>query len=764
MPTKISIILLFLALTNLVSGQNFTGRVVDSVTQAPIPFSKLSVIGFDLHTATDMDGRFVFKGLPSVSIQLKISARDYETRLIRINPSKQQELTIALEKGHTVFEEVTVTASEGRLQREQITAVEYRSSKELFATGATTLGDAIVNIPGVQQSTIGAGISRPVIRGLSGARVVTYWNGLRIENQQWGQDHGMATSELGLGGVEVVKGPASLLYGADALGGVIHYRDKAFVAPGTSRFYASSRFESNSMGTINEAGFQTNNGKWKFNVFANFINHKDFQLPAGNYMENSRFWASNLKASIGYRKNNYIFKLNYHGSYSRVGIPGHTHDKNPTEEELTSTLSGRRAAIPAAQFLANNFLTMDHKLLFDRSDLLIQIGNTTNSLREFDHNFEMPFTNLVLNNTTYNIRYNYFITEHFNVKTGLQGMAKINRNLEPTESFLIPDAQSFDNGVYAVLNYDLKKWRFQAGGRYDMRQLTSIAPDQDSAVISNISKTPVDQRYETVNYSAGFTRNGDYTTWRFNASSGFRAPNLAELTASGVHHGSFRYEQGDQNLVPEQALQFDMAFELHFDHFEFIVNPYFNMVDNFIYLKSTDSVVSNQVGEFKYFEFDQVDQAYLYGGEVGFHYHPHQLHRLHLESSYSLTIGERSNGAPINLMPQPNINSRIRFDIENDHKLSVDHIILEHQHFMKQDRVGAFEATTGAYNLINLSAQLHYGKKERWKFNIGARNLLNERYIAHLSPLKNLGEGIPQPGINVFLKASYSLKMKKNKK
>lgn len=762
MSAKISIILLFLGFTFFASAQQLTGKVVDASTNEAIPFAKLSVIDFDMHTASDIDGNFTLTNLPAASIKIKVKARDYETKLVRVNPSNQNELTIKMESGHTVFEEVTVTASEGRLQREQITAVEYRSSEDLFESGASTLGQAIQNIPGVQQSTLGTGISRPVIRGLSGMRVVTYWDGLRIENQQWGQDHGMGTSELGLGGVEVIKGPASLLYGADALGGVIHYRDKGYAAQGTQKFYISSRLESNSLGTTNEMGYQMNNGKLKVNVFGNYVSHKDFQLPGGEFLESSRFWASNLKASIGFRKDNYIFNLRYHGSYSQLGIPGHFDGETPKVQDFLTNFRGRRASFPPSQFIFNNFLLLENKFLFDRSDLLIQLGNTSNALREFDHNFDSPFLNLQLNNSTYNLRYNYHITENLNIKGGLQGMFQTNRNQELTESYLIPDANSFDNGVYAVLNYDVNKWRFQGGVRYDFRQINSFKPNADSAVVSNISTEPVDELYQTVNYSAGFVRNSKRTTLRFNASSGFRAPNLSELTASGVHHGSFRYEQGDQNLVPEKAVQLDLALELHFDHFEFIVNPYFSVIDDFIYLKSTDSVVSNQVGTFNYFEFDQVNQAYLYGGEVGFHYHPHQLHRLHLESNFSLTIGENGNGSPLNLMPQPHFNSRVRFDVNNQGAFQFENITLEHQHFMEQNRVGEFEATTNAFHLINLAAHMKYTKKQDFKFTIGVRNLLNTKYVAHLSPLKNLGDGVPQQGINIFLKATYSLTHKKD--
>lgn len=763
MITKIGIILFLLLAPAILSAQTLVGKVVDVESGEAVPFAKIGNRDLSINSMTDLDGNFKLNNLPKASIELVVYALDYEKKIIRINVSNKNEITVNLQAKHTVFEEVIVSASEGRLQKDNITAVEYRSKDNLFESGATSLGEAIVNIPGVQQSTIGVGISRPVIRGLSGARVVTYWDGLRIENQQWGDDHGMGASEIGLKGVEVVKGPSSLLYGADALGGVIHFRDEDYVAEGTQKFYASTKAESNSMGSINEMGFQSNNGKIKLNLFGNYVSHTDFQLPNGDFIKNSRFWSTNLKGALGYRHNNYILNIRYHGSYSQLGIPGHTHEQVDDNEAFITDRRGLRNPLFPAQYIFNNFLTTEHKFLFDRSDLNIQIGNTNNHLREFEHNDDIPFTNLMLNNTTYNIKYNHHFSEKLNLKIGGQGMFQFNRNLSHTESYLIPDANSIDNGAYAILNYEMDKWRFQGGVRYDTRLLKSFLPEVDSSVTANIDETPIDRIYQTLNYSAGFVRNSKRTTLRFNASSGFRAPHLAELLADGVHHGSLRYERGDRDLVSEQALQLDVALELHFDHFEFIVNPYFSVVNDFIYLQSTDSVVTGQVGEFNYFEFSQVDRAYLYGGEVGFHYHPHNLHRLHLESNFSITIGENENGNAINFIPQPNLNSRVRFDINNKHKLKVRYISLEHQYFMDQNRVAPFERATPAFHLLNVAAHLKYQGKQNWLFSLGARNILNTEYIAHLSPLKNLGTGIAQPGINFFIKATYQLSKNRNK-
>lgn len=749
MKTKVLIIFLFI--TSLYSAQSLTGVVVDSETNAPVDLVMVSIPDLHLRTTTNEEGVFYFDDLPEVALDIVFELLDYEKKIVKVNIKMEQKITVTLESNHTVFEEVIISASEGKLNNENITAVEYRSKDNVFETGASTLGEAIVNIPGVQQSTIGTGVSRPVIRGLSGMRVITFWNGLRVENQQWGGDHGMVTSEAGMQGVEVIKGPSSLLYGADAIGGVIYYHDEPFLSTGESELEVSTRGESNSMGTATEIGYRTNNGKIKVNAHGNFMSHRDYMLPGGDFLENSRFWVGNAKLSIGFRKDNYIFKLMHQFSLSQVGVPGHTHEFNPVAEQFISDRRGLRKPILPAQFINNNMSLLEQRLLFENSDLLIQTGYTRNHLREFDHNRTTPFLNKKLQTFYYNVKYNYDLRRNLNLKTGVQGMVQLNRNELNTKEFLVPDANNIDIGAYALLNYELDRWRFQVGARYDVRAIKSFEIPEEYA--ANISGSPIDRLFQTINYSAGLMRKGKNITTRINLSSGYRAPHYSELLADGVHHGSLRYEKGDRNLVPEEAVQLDLSIELNYNHFEFFVNPYVSMVNNFIFIQAMDSVIASSAGTYSYFEYEQVDRALLYGGEIGFHFHPHQMHRLHLSSDFSLTIGEDQSANPIDLIPQPNFNSRIRFDINNKNNIKFEYLTLEHQYFLAQNRVATYEKPTAEFHLINFSLKMSY--KENLGLQLGARNILNYRYIAHLSPLKNIGSGIAQPGINFFAKLSF---------
>src|SRR5690554_1371960 len=751
MQTKVAIFIYFMLSFSLFS-QEIKGKVIDAKTKALIPYAKVGFPSINVYTSTDSAGAFTFDNLPQSHLKIKVTAFDYKVLIKEVDLSSEELLIVSLTPLHTVFEEVKITASEGKTQRENITSIAVMTKEELFQTGATTLGEALIQIPGVQSSSVGMGISKPIIRGLSGMRVVTYNNGLRIENQQWGDDHGMAASELGLGKIEVVKGPSSLLYGADALGGVIHFLDEPYIQKDQSEIYVSSKFESNSMGTTNEVGYRVHKERWRANIHANYINHADFQLPSGEFIKNSRFWSTNFKSSLGYRHKNYQLNIRYQLSYRRLGIPGHSHNENPEAVDFITPYRSRKGTLPA-QFNFDNFILIENTIFFNRSNLLVEAGNTNSDLQEYDEKITLPFTHLNVNNSTYNIRYSYKLSESMSLKTGTQGMIKINRNRFPSSSLLIPDANSFDNGVYALMDYEIGKWRMQGGIRYDMRVLNVLKSDHlDTSLVENINTDGLERTFQGINYSAGFVRNAELTSLRFNASSGYRSPHLAELQADGFHHGSLRFEKGNQSLKAEHAIQFDAALELHFEHIEFIINPYYNRISNFIYLNQTDGFA----GSFPIFEYRQTNLAHLYGGEIGLHYHPHNIHRLHINTNYSVTIAETENGQPISLMPQPNINTSLRFDINNNNKIRFKNVVLEHIYHLPQNRVGPNETSSVDYHLLNLSTQFSIGKMQKLSISTGVRNILNTKYQGHLSALKNLG--LPQPGINVFLSLKYLIK------
>lgn len=735
-------ILIVICVINL-QAQSFKGKVLDKETNEPIPFAQVYLPDLELGTLTDFKGEFDFNNsLPQV-IKLIVHTTGYADFLKEINLTEIKELTIFLEEAHLELDELVVSCHTGTLQTTTITNIENKSIDELSIVQQTNLGEALNNIAGVYNNSSGNGVAKPVIRGLSGVRVVTYLNELRIENQQWGGDHGMGISELGISNVEVIKGPASLLYGSDALGGVVYFRDEQYTDFNTSQFVASTRFETNSLKTANTLGFKYSKNKFRINLFGSYTSAADYKMGNDFYVKNSRFNEQSFKTSIGYNHKNWVLNVRYNFNYNNIGIPGHTHDSLISLSSFQSTVQKRLIARPA-QRVINSYLLVNNKFFFAKSDLNISLGNILNKQMEFEK-ITLPAIDLSLISVPYNVRYRYVFNENFNLISGLQGMYQVNKNGIDAEEILIPNSDLTDNGIYSIANYDKEKWGLQAGLRADYRTLQTYPID---------NFTPIKANYSSINYSAGAYKKTKYTELRLNYSSGYRAPHISELLANGSHNAASRYEVGNVNLKPEFAQQIDFGIELKNGHLSILINPFYNNLSNYIYLQPTDSVIDG----FKVFEYTQANKSRMYGADIGFHFHPHFAHKFHLESSYSYIKTEDEQGNSFPLTPQPRLNTSLRYEFEHKAKIELKNISIQHQYYFAQNRVAQFEGASSAYHLINLGANFVVGSAEQFSIKIGVTNALNEAYVSHLSGLKNIG--LLNAGRNFYLSLKYQLQTK----
>ncbi|HEY0092004.1 MAG TPA: TonB-dependent receptor plug domain-containing protein, partial [Flavobacterium sp.] len=210
-----------LGLTAILNAQhNVSGVINDGAGR---PLSGVSIAAPEIHkmTVSDETGNFNLAGLPAGNVDLVISLIGYKSIHKKIYVANQTILNLTMEPSVHEMDEVIVSTAFNRLQSQNVMKVEHASMKGLQQKGILTLIEGLATIPGVSQVSTGNSIGKPVIRGLSGNRVLVYSQGVRIENQQFGDEHGLGLNDSGVESVEVIKGPASLLYGSDALGGVI---------------------------------------------------------------------------------------------------------------------------------------------------------------------------------------------------------------------------------------------------------------------------------------------------------------------------------------------------------------------------------------------------------------------------------------------------------------------------------------------------------------------------------------------------------------
>ncbi|MFN7014294.1 MAG: TonB-dependent receptor domain-containing protein, partial [Bacteroidia bacterium] len=604
---------------NLTKGQSFKGRVINSEDNTPIPYA--TVYFTDLHTGVSCNenGTFEYhKQLPT-SIKIKFSALGFQEKKIIIHQKDLSDsLIISLTPSHIELKELTISSTTGILQRYSITNIEIKSIKEIQINAPSNLGEAISNIPSVYQVSTGLGISKPVIRGLTGLRIVTLLNGLRIENQQWGGDHGMGVTENGIGTVEVIKGPSSLLYGADALGGVLYFTDENYALNNEIEAKIESRFESFTKGSNNFITVKTNKNNWRFNIHGNYNNQADFAIPEKLFVKNSRFKEQNFKTSVGYNFKNWIINFRYNYLHNRIGIPGHTHDSIIKPELFKTPRQLRENTIPA-QLITNHYAMLENKFFFNYSDLSIIIGKTLNNLSEYEEKVTIPGIDMLLDNTIYNARYTHSFTQKMQLIIGTQGMYQISSNSDNATEILLPNASMFDKGLYALWHIQTNTIEFQSGVRYDSRTISAPSILKDDG--SNFSFY---KNYAGFNYSIGINKKLNHFLFRTNASSGFRPPHLTELLSDGVHHGALRYEVGNKFLKNEFSQQLDIGIEFNNEHLSILVNPFYQYLQNFIYIAPNGSM-KNGVPQFLY---KQSNYATLAGGDLAIHYHPHFYHPL----------------------------------------------------------------------------------------------------------------------------------------
>jgi iron complex outermembrane receptor protein len=747
LKNKFVILLVFLC--QLGHSQILKGKVVDNNTGDGVPFAELFCLETQNGTISDSEGNWELENMVNFQITLLIKADEFDNKLIKVE-NLNSELIIQLEQSHIHLDEVIVSTSDSKLQRYSTFPVESRKIADLSKIEQTNLIDAMSNIPGIYNFSTGNGIAKPVIRGLSGMRVLTSQNGLRLENQQWGADHGFAVLNLGIDRVEVIKGPSSLIYGADALGGVIYLADEPYANFNKNEFKASTKFESNSMATFNKISYKTSRKNLRFAVYGGYfsranyaIGSSDFFNPSNKeYVTNSKNSGGSFKTAVGYNKNNWITNFRYQLLYFQNGLPGHTHDSIWEASSFLSSNQTRSYSIPA-QKIFNHLAQWENKFYFKNDEVITQFGFTSNELKEFGEKVFTPGIDMTLQNYSFNVRWKHHFNDHFEIISGSQGMFQSNSNGPKAEEILVPNAGFNDLGAFSLLKGTFNLWNIQAGARYDQRRVKT------KELISGF-----DKRFSGVNYSAGISRSSKTLTTRINASTGFRPPHISELLADGVHHATMQYLVGDRNFKSERANQVDFYLGTHFDHLEIVINPFINQINNYIYkiqrFDDNDQPERDDYSGLFIFDMKQTD-AVFYGGDIAIHYHPHIAHWLHLESNLSLL----SNQDSLPFIPQNRINNTIKVDFKSGNKLNLNSISTQYIYFFDQNSVAPYETTSTTYQLINIGCNGSISSKNTIEYSFGINNLFNIQYIDHLSRLKTYE--IPNPGRNIYIKFSLTI-------
>ena len=748
-------IFLLLFTASVIQAQNtLFGSVKNSETNQTIAFANVYFPELEKGTITTDNGEFTLSNLPNGNFNIVVSLLGFETYSEDILINQQQTtLIINIKPSAIEMDEVIVSTPFHKLQADNVMKVEQEKISNLKKSGATTLSQGITNIPGVESISTGNSIGKPVIRGLSSNRVLVYAQGIRLENQQFGAEHGLGINDSGLESVEVIKGPASLLYGSDALGGVLYFNPERFASLNNIEADANFNYYSNTQGKSTNIGFKQSADAFKFLIRGSYAEHADYDTNQYR-VTNTRFNEKDLKIGLGHQKTNYKTEFRYNVNISKLGLP----------EEIGIQNTNTTTLLPN-QELTNHILSSKTSIFFKKSTLNINLGYTLNDRKEFEEHHDHedgdmhedeeeeeeheeheedlePALHMKLNTFNYDVKYNLPQTGKFETIVGIQGMNQTNTNYG--EELLIPDATTNDVGILATSHIHFEKIALQLGARYDNRTI-------DAELIENENQR-LDKSFNSFNGAIGlkvdFT---DNFVSRLNIASGFRSPNLSELTSYGSHHGTNRFEIGNSNLDNEQNLQTDLALEYKNKHIEIWVNGFYNTINDYIYLAPNGENIDDD----PVYTYVQND-AKLFGGEIGLHFHPHPLDWLHLESNFETVTGKLNTNTYLPLIPANKLNNTFRVEFAKLKGIQNSYGFFKINTTFKQENISGFETKTDGYTLfdLGLGGTLKVFKNDL-EISASVTNLTNKEYINHLSRLKS--DGILNMGRSVNFGVSYKL-------
>jgi len=714
-----------------------SGSVKDASTGELLQGANVYIPQIEKGTVTDQKGVFVLKNLPGGTIRLVISLIGYETYSISINPSNgPSEITVSLKTSVFEMNEVLVSTPFQRLQKENVMKVEKQTIESLFKNGSSTLAESLTNIPGVSNFSTGLSIGKPVIRGLTGNRVLVYSQGVRLENQQFGDEHGLGLGESGFESVEVIKGPASLLYGSDALGGVLYFNPEAFAAANTNSGKASFEYVTNTEGIKSNIGYKISGEKFKYLINGSQSSHADYKTPDDGLVTNSRFNELDLKTAAGYNHKNFKTTLRYNYNRFRVGLP----------EEI-GTQSRSKSMETPFQDIDNHILSSQSVLQMDNSTRIeLNLGYLYNNRKELEDSRTVAALGFRLNTFNYDLKYYFPKLKKFETILAAQGMYQDNANFG--EEQLIPDAIVKDIGLAATGLYTLNdKHAVQFGVRVDSRNIR--AKDKGEIGEEGFSEN-FDRSFTSFNAAIGLrsflTKN---ITSRLNFASGSRSPNLAELASNGLHEGTNRFEIGNSSLGIEQNFQTDLSLEYANEHLELALDGFLNKINDFIFVDPENRFIGNE----QVFNFVQTD-AHLFGGEITLHLHPHPLDWLHLESSFETVLGKINGGEDLPLIPANTISNTLRIEFYKIGFLKNAYVFVKDSYSFEQNKASTFETVSDSYNLVSAGLGGSFAiNKNELSLTVSGTNLFDETYIPHLSRLKI--DGIPNLGRNFNIKVGY---------
>ena len=808
---RIVIILIMILSYHIINAQNkITGKITDNITGDAIPGATVYIPELKTGTIADINGVYKIENLPKAKVIIQVSFLGYKSVVENIDFATTTSRDFIMEQAITEMNEVVVTGSSRatEINRTPVPMITV-SSRELQQNLNTNIIDAIAKLPGVSAVTTGPNVSKPFIHGLGFNRVLTLFDGVRQEGQQWGDEHGIEIDENAVDRIEIVKGPASLTYGSDALAGVVNLLPAQPVPDGTLKGHVETNYQTNNGLFGAHAALAGNKNGFIWEGVASHKQATNYQNRFDGRVYGTAFNDTDLSGYVGLHKQWGYSDLNFSLFDDLQEIPDGSRDsvtrkftKQITEDDtfrpIVSDAELNSYKITTLhQHVQHYRIYSTNNFIIGESKLGLILGYQQSIRREFSHPEYPDIAGLYLDLKTLTYDIKYIIPEYRGWETtiGINGMYQQNTN-KGTE-FVIPDYNQFEIGPFFLTTKTIGKLDLSAGARYDTRifrndaMYTRSNPQTGFDMQVSLPDTALADHpfysfkhtFSGISASVGATYNiTNQFLVKANIARGFRAPNIAEISANGVHPGTLIYQIGNTAFKPEFSLQEDFGLSYRSDHVSGNLEMFNNNITNYIFNQKLlnhlgqDSVIIKGNQTFKF----QQAKAQLYGWEANLDIHPYDW--LHFENSISVTYALNKGGNGIHVtdsskylpfIPPLHTNTELRANIKSMAKhISSLYLKIGLEYYAKQDRVYSADNTetpTPGYLLYNagIGADITNSHgKVLVSINILCNNITDVAYQSHMSRLKYFEEypnnpsgrsGIYNMGRNISFKLTVPL-------
>ncbi len=771
--------------------QNFTIEgIVFNEIQTPLTRANVILNNGEFATISNDKGEFRFSNIPEKKYLLEISYIGYEKFIFLILPEKEKfNLKIKMQSSAQSLDEVVVNGDrKDQIKKTESNNIEFISESFIEENTSGSLMQTIKKKPGINSIDMGTGLSKPMIRGLSYNRIVVAENSIKQEGQQWCAHHGLEIDQFAVEDVEIIKGPASICYGSDAIGGVINILSGSFPEPETTSAEISIIGKTNSEWLGISGKISTRRNDYFLKASCTYNNYADFKVPADSfeykpmhyaYLENALINTAGRELAVSFQtgviknwSNSYFVINNY---YHHTGFFAMARGEELVNFNRAVHQASNRDILLPHQKVNHTSINNFTNLYFGENKLEIALGFQNNLSREYDrlqdisgnrpedlYRYRKNDLDIEYKLSTFSGNIAYLIRSFNNqtIRIGLNSQYQNNS----TDGFnhLLPEYSRFTTGIYATHKFNFNdKWIWNNGIRIDYGIIAlkkTINPDIELG--DPVFNPYLKNIYPSFTFSTGLNyAPGSGYLLKLNIGKSFRMPAAYELGSYGIHKHTLRFEKGEPDLKPEEAYQLDIVFEKTSNNYSISICPFFNYFSNYIYLTPTpDFALGTFTGQI--YEYRQ-NKAILSGGEMQFRINPAKNLSFEVNGEYVYAINPDSRSA-LPYTPPLSVLSGIYYSPGFKKIFKDNRIGFEMLNVASQKHVAINEYSTKGYSSFNFIAKTKINLGNQMvSFVLQIQNLFNTKYFNHLSYYRRLQ--IPEQGRNIQLFISVPFKMKTNK-